>query len=152
MKTNPPGDFELLAQAAIHDEATDAQLEALESAIMERTDGADLLRDMAMAQSVATPVAGRPQLSLVTKVVLFGTVAAAASFVALIGAGLLYFQMSKSHSHKAQLAAAPEVSVAIDPGELNADVSQLAADSVPEPSTSLLLVSGLTLFLLRRRR
>ncbi|MEZ5328212.1 MAG: PEP-CTERM sorting domain-containing protein [Verrucomicrobiales bacterium] len=150
MKTNLPGDFETLAQAAINDEATDAQLEALESAIMDSADGADIFRDMAVRQAVMSSKKGG--MPTVVKVVLFGSIAAAAAIVTLLGAGVLFLYSQKNQSHGSPLVAAPANSVEVNLDDPAGEPSPLAAESVPEPSTSLLLVSGLTLILFRRHR
>ncbi|MCB1094737.1 MAG: PEP-CTERM sorting domain-containing protein [Verrucomicrobiae bacterium] len=150
MKTNLPGDLETLAQAAINDEATDAQLEALESAIMDSADGADILRDMAVRQAAKS--SQKRGMPTVVKVVLFGSIAAAAAIVTLLGAGVLFVYSQKNQSHGSQLVAAPATLVGVNPDDPSAALNPLAAESVPEPSTSLLLVSGLTLILFRRHR
>jgi hypothetical protein len=150
MKTNLPGDFERLAQAAIDDEATDVQLEALESAIMDSSDGADILRDMAAMQAAA---GAKSKMPTVVKVALFGSIAAAAAVVTLLGAGVLFLHVQKNgHASGSQVVAAPSESVGVNLNDPSAALNPLPGETVPEPSTSLLLVSGLTLILLRRHR
>ena len=87
-------------------------------------------------------------MPLLVKVLLVGSCAAAAAVVTLVGAGVLYFQFATGTPSKAQVAATP---VAVYPDGAEA-VPPLATDAVPEPSTSILLLSGLTFFFLRRRR
>ena len=165
MTTNSATDFETLAEAALNDNATDAQLEALELAIMERGDGADVLRDLAesqvtalapevVAQLPSSRGAGKPVL---LKLVLFGTLSAAAAVLMLFGAGMLFMHSNRGPSHPSQVAKSPPVQM---PGEElpndfsidDAEMTPIATAVVPEPSTSLLLLSGLTLVLFRRRR
>jgi hypothetical protein len=164
MKTNLSADFDKLARAAIDNEATDVQLEELELAIMESADGADVFRDMAESDAVsailetASPslVARGPALPARMKVVLFGPATAVVAVVTLVGAGLLYLSLARGPSPARQLAGAP---VAQASGEhlSNDEVgtapdTPIAAVAVPEPSTSLLLLTGFAFVLLRRSR
>ena len=176
MKTNLPGDLETLAKAAIESEATDAQLEALENAIMDRDDGADVLRDMAEAHAMLeTPVPAAASMSggkIVRRIVIWASataVAAAAGLVLLAGAVVLYLNGIKNGKSghpgpggdaSVQIVAAPPSSAELPaanfgngefPLEASANES-LPNQAVPEPSTALLFFSGLSILMLRRRR
>ena len=156
MKTKLPGDFERLAQSTIDDEATDAQLEALESAIMDSSNGADILRDMAARQAA---VGAKGKMPTMVKVAFYSSIAAAvavAAVVTLFGAGALYFHFQKgrptAEPSGSQVVSAPAEAAGMNLDDPSVALSPLAAETVPEPSTSLLLVSGLSLILLRRHR
>lgn len=163
MKMIPPAEFTSLAAAAIANEATDAQLEALESAIMESAGGADLFRDIA-EQQVCTEAAAQVRatsMPLPARVALLGFGAMAAACVVLLGAGLLYLhaarplqQATAQHdvSVTANAEAGADPAIPLIPAIPGDSAVPVAADTVPEPSTSLLLLSGLAAILLRRRR
>ena len=165
MKTNLSADFDKLARSAINNEATDAQLEQLELAIMESAEGADVFRDMvesdaaaAIQETAVRPALvarGKAPLTLV-KVLFFSSMAAAAAIVMLVGTGLLYFALAKGLPHSQQVAATSATQVSENTLSNDDDgtvlVAPIATDSVPEPSTSLLFMMGLSFALLRRRR
>lgn len=171
MKMIPPAEFTSLAAAAIANEATDAQLEALESAIMESAGGADLFRDIAEQQACTETAAQTAaqaaaqvratSMPLPARVALLGFGAMAAACVVLLGAGLLYLhaarplqQATAQHdvSVTANAEAGADPAIPLIPAIPGDSAVPVAADTVPEPSTSLLLLSGLAAILLRRRR
>ena len=160
--------FESLANAAIEGDATDAQLEALESAILANDNGADRLRDLAEEAfagavpdmspivSVSEASAEMPDSSGNLRRIVFGLFAAAstAAAVAILAVGLFWFYQTKKPVVVEHLPAdvAEEMLAAADVPEEKEEAFPIGAVVVPEPSTAFLLLSSSLWMILRRRR
>ena len=160
--------FESLAQAAIDGEATDAQLEALESAIMEGDDGAadflhlaevhfatEVVPDCTAARATGAGVPSVPGGRRLW--VIIGGVGARAAAAAIFFGAIFFTVVSQNLNKKKSppLAADPSSKVVVDEdGEKKAldGLNGVVQAAIPEPSTSLLVLSGSMFLLFRRRR
>lgn len=170
--------LESIAAAALRDQATDADLEALEQAILAEPNGANELRGIAEAHFVSDTGGQIPEAAPTSSPISW---ALAATTLVALAVGTLFLTLmvfqpkpqpgQNSHQFLThQVSQTPEAATEIDtllwgnevpleqvPLVTIDDLSRLSADTntlhnVPEPTSATLLLLASTAWVARRRR